>query len=367
MTVKWAFIGGGRQPRLRIAPAMQQANNAQMVGVWSTPYEDGVAFSKEFGIERCYRTIEEALADGDVEAVFIATPNSLHGAHAIQAAKAGKHVLVEKPFTLTVAEAEEVVETAKKAGIVLGAGFHLRHHILHQEAKRMIDSGEIGQIVCATGQYSLFSFTPDPGLMTPWKKDPVLSGGAGSLYGMGVHVIDLMHYFLGQRPVEVTAMNNSHPETRPSENLTLALVRYDGGAFAYITSSSCFPFGKNDITLYGNRGRIVGVDTINMPAVGRLEVTHRSEEAGLAATATEKPYFIERLIQDYVLDANGVATTVIERPLPDAYACEIEAFGRAVEQGEEFHADGMDGLRSVQVSAAILESVRTGKTIKIGL
>lgn len=366
MTVKWAFIGGGWHSRLRIAPAMKQANNAEMLGVWSTPYEDAIAFAKEFEIERCYRTIEETVADTDIDAVFIATPNSLHGAHSIQAAKAGKHVLVEKPFTLTVAEAEEVVETAKKAGVLLGVGFHLRHHLLHQEAKRLVDAGEIGEIVYATGQYTLFTFTPDPRYRTPWKRDPALSGGAGSLYGMGVHVIDLMHYFTGQRPVEVTAMNNSDPETRLGENLTLALVHYDGGAFAHITSSSRFPFGKNDLTLYGTKGRIIGMGSINMPAVGRLEVTRRSEAPEVAASLTERPHFIKRLIQDLVADVAGVTTTLIESPLPDAYVCEIEAFGRAIQEGEEFHADGMDGLRSVQVSAAILESVRTGKTIEIG-
>lgn len=366
MSVKWAFIGAGRQASLRIAPGMQHDPNAEMLGVWSTPYETAVSFAKKFGVERIYRTIDEAVADPDVQAVFISTPNNLHGAHCVQAAKAGKHVLVEKPFTLTVEDAEMVVEAAEKAGVLLGVGFHLRHHLLHQEAKQIIDSGEVGDIVCATGQYSLFSFTPDTGLMTPWKKDPAMSGGSGSLYGMGVHVIDLMRYFLGQKPVEVTAMNNSDPETRPSENLTMALIRYDGGSFAYITSSGCFPFGKNDVTIYGTKGRIVGEGTISMPAAGRLEVTRHLEEADVGIPATEKTHYIQRLIQDYVMDATGVSTTVIERPLPESYAREIEAFSRAVKEGGEFHADGMDGLLSVQVSAAILESVRTGKTIKIG-
>lgn len=365
MSVKWALIGAGRQATMRIAPAMQGDPNAAMLGVWSTPYDSAVSFAKQFGVERVYATMDEAFADPDVQAVFISTPHSLHGQHIVQAATAGKHILVEKPFALTVEEAEAAVEAARKAGVLLGVGFHLRHHLLHQEAKQLIDAGEIGNIVCATGQYSLFSFTPDSGLMTPWKKDAGMSGGSGSLYGMGVHVIDLVHYFLGQKPVAVTAMNNADPEMRPNENLTMALIRYDGGAFAYVTSNSCFPFGKNDITLYGSKGRIVGEGTISMPAAGRLEVMRHLPEAEVGAPPTSKPLFIQRLIQDYVLDATGVSTTVIERPLPESYAREVEAFSRAVKEGGEFHADGLDGLRSVQVSAAILESVRTGKTIRI--
>ena len=198
MSVKWAFIGAGRQARLRIAPGMQTDPNAEMHGVWSHHYDNAVSFAKEFGVGRAYRTMDEALADPDVDAVFISTPNSLHGQHCIQAAQAGKHVLVEKPFTLTAEDAHAAVDAAQKAGVLLGVAFHLRHHLLHQEAKQMIDAREIGNIVCATAQYSLFSFTPDPGLMTPWKTSMEMSGGSGSLYGMAVHVIDLMHYFLDQ-------------------------------------------------------------------------------------------------------------------------------------------------------------------------
>jgi 1,5-anhydro-D-fructose reductase (1,5-anhydro-D-mannitol-forming) len=365
MSVKWAFIGAGRQASLRLAPGMQLDPNSEILGVWSTPYETAVSFAETFGAQRVYSTIEEALADRDVQAVAITTPNSLHAEHSIKAARAGKHVLVEKPFALTIEEAQAAVEAAEKAGVLLGAGFHLRHHLLHQEAKQMIEAGEIGQIVYATGNYSLYSFTPDTGLMTPWKKDLAMSGGSGSLYGMGVHVIDLMHYFLGQKPIAVTAMHNADPATRPSENLAMAIVHYDGGAFAYLSSSSCYPFGKNDVALYGSKGRIVGEGTINMPSAGRLEVTHHLEEATLGIPETSKPLYIQRLIQDYVLDATGTSTTVVERPLPDSYGREIEAFSRAVKEGGKFHADGIDGLHSVQVSAAILESARTGRTVAI--
>src|SRR5215204_4711152 len=116
MTVGWAFVGAGRHPELWTGPALAAAANARTVGVWSRDAARAGAFAARHGIPRVYATLEEALADPAVDSVYISTPNSLHAAHAVAAARAGKHVLVEKPMATTVADATAMVRAADAAG-----------------------------------------------------------------------------------------------------------------------------------------------------------------------------------------------------------------------------------------------------------
>ena len=273
--IRWAFAGSGRHPRLWIAPAVADAANAETVGVWSQRRTQGEIFANEQGISRVYDTFEELLADPAIDAVFIATPNNLHAAHATAALRAGKHVLVEKPMASSIAEARELVQVAREQGRLLGVGFHLRHHMLVSEARRRVAAGEIGEIQHLTAQFNLSSAAP-PRLSIPhgaWKQDPEQMGGAGALFGMGVHLIDLVRYLTGQEIAAVTALAVGATPERPLENFGQVLLEFSGGTQGHILYGGRFPLSRNDVVLYGSKGRLIGEQLIDVSTTGALHVT----------------------------------------------------------------------------------------------
>jgi 1,5-anhydro-D-fructose reductase (1,5-anhydro-D-mannitol-forming) len=362
-TVRWAFAGAGAHVQARVARALQAARNASGRGIWSRTGDSASRLAGRYDLPMVYRTFGELLADPQVDAVFIATPHFLHAEHAIAALSAGKHVLVEKPMAFTVGEAERMVAAAETAHRTLGVSFQLRHHILHEELVGRLAAGDEGTVLFASGSYSLFSFDPPAAPPPAWKRDPASTGGAGSLYGMGVHVLDLLNLVVGAPVTEVTAMTNAGA-AQPIESVSLAILRYSSGALATMASSSAFPFGANDLVVQTATTRFIARSTINMPPAGELEITRRERRASSLPQAG-LPGHMADLVRDRVLDREGSARTVIVRPLPDPFVRQFEAFGDAVTSGKPFRASGRDGLESVRVSAAVLESAQSGRTVPL--
>jgi 1,5-anhydro-D-fructose reductase (1,5-anhydro-D-mannitol-forming) len=342
MTVRWAFIGAGRHAELWIAPALEGASNAEAVGVWSRQADNAAAFAARHQIPTVYPTLEAALADLNVDAVFISTPNNLHGPHTLAALQAGKHVLCEKPMAVSVDEAREMVLTAREAGRQLGLGFHLRHHQLLVEARRRVADGDVGAILYATAQFNLTS-SPPPRMNiphAPWKRDPTAMGGAAALMGMGVHLIDVLRFLLGQEIVSVSAFAVDYRPELPLETFAQVMLEFDGGAQGHLVYGGRFPLSKNDIVLYGASGRIVAESVVDVRTMGSLHVSVPEGPTGLR-TDTHQPVLV------------------------DNYQREIEAFSAAIESGKPFAASGIDGLRSVEVQTAIIESQRNGQRVGV--
>jgi 1,5-anhydro-D-fructose reductase (1,5-anhydro-D-mannitol-forming) len=340
--VRWGFIGAGRHPRLWIGPAVVRAANAAAAAVWSRQPEHAAQFAAENGVPRVHPTLEALLADPAVDAVFVATPNALHAQHAIAALEAGKHVLVEKPMAVSVDEARAMVRAARTAGRVLGVGFHLRHHALLAEAGRRVAAGAIGSVLQATAQFNLAS-SPPPRLTiahAPWKRDPEQMGGAGALMGMGVHLIDLLRFLTGQEVAAVQAIAGGITPEQPLESVGQALLEFDGGAQGHILYGGRFPLSRNDAVLYGSAGRIVAEGVIDVTTGGTLHVTHPE-------------------------GVTGWRSETLRLELVDHYQREIEAFSAAVAGGAPFAASDLDGLRSVEVTVAIIESVRSGRRVPV--
>lgn len=342
MSVRWAFIGAGRHVQLWIAPAVERATNGQAVGVWSRQPEHAAEVAARHGIPRVYTALDEVLADPEVDAVFIATPNHLHARQAIAALRAGKHVLIEKPMAVGVDEAAAAVRAAREAGRLLGVGFHFRHHTLIAEARQQVAAGMVGDVLYATAQFNLTS-SPPPRLTiahAPWKRDPEQMGGAGALMGMGVHLIDLLRCMTGQEVAAVSAVAGGMTAEQPLESFGQALLEFEGGAHGHILYGGRFPLSRNDLVVYGSAGRLVAEGAIDVATGGTLQLTRPAGATGWRAE-TARP------------------------ELTDHYQGEVEAFSRAVATGTPFAADGVDGLRTVEVAAAIIEAHRSGRRVRV--
>jgi xylose dehydrogenase (NAD/NADP) len=155
------------------------------------------AYAAERGIDRAYGTYDRLLDDPHVDAVYVSTPNSLHHEWTMRALDAGKHVLVEKPFTRWAQQAEEAFELARSRGRVLMEGFQYRHHPQTAEVKRLMEEGAVGRVQLVRGSFSFLLES-----LTDVRADPELDGGA--LMDIGCYCISIARYLLGE-PERVAA------------------------------------------------------------------------------------------------------------------------------------------------------------------
>ena len=299
-------------------------------------------FAARHGIPAAYDTVEGLLSDQRVDAVFIASPNHQHAGHTIQAAQAGKHVLVEKPMATDVAEAVNMVRACHDHGVNLGVGYQLRTHPGHIQAKKLIADGVLGTVSMAQAQWGTRAVRgvvqPQPRTgLSAWWDQPEMIGYASTMMGTGVHAIDLLHFLLGERISEVAAISDGQRVGRPLEQVAALCVRFESGIIGTVCCGRRMPDTRNDAVVYGSSGRALMQDSLWETLQGRLEVVSD-------AVNTD---------QSYPHDAHGL------------FQRQFEAFTQAVEQGTQPAATGLDGLWTVQVTSAMIESASTGRTIKI--
>ena len=342
MTLGWGVISTGRHLDQKIVPAIKSAEENRLIGIYSRDKARAEAFAEKHGFASAYDSLEDLLRNPEIQAVYIASPNSLHARHTQMAAEAGKHALVEKPMALHVAEALDMVHTCRRKGVKLGVGFHLRHHPGHRRARQLIQQGILGSISLAQAQF----FFPDkrgvlalprrPAL-SQWWEDPFMIGGAYSIMGMGVHAMDLLQFLMGQTITEVAAITDGQTTQKPLDEIAVMALRFGNNALGTLCCGRRVPDSRNDAVVYGTGGRVLLKDTVWEGMRGKLEV---------------------------VSDAVNLEDSY-EGDLLSLYRLQIQAFQRAVEQDEEFDASGMDGLRIVQVASAAIESASTGRAVKI--
>ena len=152
MSIGWAIISAGDYADSRGAPGINQADGAELVAVHSRDQGRSEAFAEKHGAIIAYTSVEDVLSDSRIDAVYITSPNHLHAQYTTMAANAGKHVLVEKPLSLNMAEGVEVLQVCRDRGVKLGVGLHLRHHPGHIETRGLVSEGTLGTVALAQSQ-----------------------------------------------------------------------------------------------------------------------------------------------------------------------------------------------------------------------
>lgn len=337
----WAIITAGTHADLKVAPALKATPDAALVAVYSRDQGRAEAFAEKHGAHAAYSDLDALLRDPRVEAVFIASPNALHAAQTLAAARAGKHVLVEKPMATTLADAVAMVRACRDAGVKLGVGYHLRQHPGHRETRRLIAQGVLGPVALAQGQWGFGvrgqDRPPPRSGLRQWWDDPELMGGASTMMGTGVHVIDLLRFVLGQEVVEVAALTDGQTAEHPLEQLVTMVLRFDHGTLATMCCGRRLPDSRNDLTVYGSLGRITVRAALWEARQGALEVTSETVQKSAVYPLQPLANFID----------------------------EITDFQRALREDREPAATGLDGLRVVQVTLAMIESARHGRTVRL--
>jgi Predicted dehydrogenases and related proteins len=256
--VRVGIIGCGRIAQTRHIPEYANNPNVQLSGFYNRTYSLAQALANQYSA-KAYATAEELLADPFIDAVSILTPNNTHTELTLAALRAGKHVLCEKPMAVSLEECNLLMAAESASSKKLMIAQNQRFYHAHIQAKRMIESGEIGEIL--TFQTNFLHGGPSIDSES-WFLNPAL-GSFGVLGDLGIHKIDLIHYLTGQQIVSASAVLGALDKKQPNgakialEDNAVCLFKLGGGAFGTM-AVSWTAYGKPDIAtrIYGTKGTI---------------------------------------------------------------------------------------------------------------
>jgi predicted dehydrogenase len=342
--IKWGVIGsGGIAKRRTIPEGISKARNGELSVVFDVNTKVNTEVAKEFGAEAAGSI--DALLDGDIDAIYVATPPCYHKEQVQACAKAGKHILCEKPLGMSVTESEEMMEVCKQVGVKLGCAFMMRFAAQHQEALRFIKESRLGKPTYARAQLSCWY----PPIEGAWRQDPE-TGGGGALIDMGGHCIDLLEMFFG-RISRVSCFINNTVHDYKSEDSAAAMLFFENGAIGTVDTFFCIPddSSKNVLELYGSKGSILAKGTIGQGAAGEMVAFLEGE--GKAYDAKQ---------------AHAEAQGIVIGPTPiNTYQAEIEEFSEAIIEDREPLVGAESGLRNQKILTACYMSAKSGKAVEV--
>lgn len=342
MTVRWALLGPGRHAGRSVVPQLKQAVDTELAAVVSRDRARGEAFAQMHGVPKVYASIEEVLRDRDIDAIYDATPDGLHARHAIAAAQAGKHALIEKPLALSVAEAAKAIEASRRHGVKLGVVFNQRHEAVHQEARRMVRDGAIGEVKLVHVQIALRTAISRGGAGAPitWRTDPQFRAG-GIIVSIGDHAYDTLAYLVGQEIDSVSALTDATQSHPPNERVASMLLKLSGGAIGYVVASFVTPFARRPFEIHGTTGTII------------IENSYT-----YLTGAGEDPTPTLTLVSE-------AGSTVRRFPATESFRLEIEQFNRAIAGKSAPMTPPEEGLRALAIGEALYEAVKTGRMTRV--
>lgn len=323
-TFRWGILGVARINRALVGPLNTGRHSLRAVA--SRTLARAEAYAAEHGIPTAYGSYEALLADPDIDGVYIPVPNSLHAPLSIQAARAGKHVLCEKPLALSGDEVQAIADAAAAHGVVVQEAFMYRHHPIVPRMKALIDEGAIGRVI---GAFGVFSFTHDR--PNDVRFEPELGGG--SLWDVGCYPVGFIRTLLGAPPVSVHGVGVW--SDRGVDLSFFGQLTFPGDIVAQIVSSFEAPF-RTEVEVTGTEGR--------------LRVTHAF-----------KPR--EREVIELV---RGDEVTTIDVDGPPLYQGQVDDLVDAARTGRSPLVTLADSRENVETLAALLTSARTGESVSLG-
>jgi predicted dehydrogenase len=323
--IKWGVIGCGGIADRRTLPGMMLANNAELVAVMDANPDAAERVREKYGARYAFTDYAELLALDEIEAVYIASPVFCHMEQALAAAKAKKHILLEKPMALSTEDSKVIADTCKKEGVKLGVGLMMRFASSHTAMKELIKKGALGEIVSARGQFTCWY----PDIEGSWRQNKAISGG-GALMDMGIHCIDLIQYITGLSAVEVAAFSATQTFNYNVDDASSLVARMNNGAFMNIEANFNIPddAAKCRLEIYGTKGSILAEGTIGQVEGGEVYYITTDDTLGYAAEQNR--------------ENTGFMPLVTEGG--NMYTKEITSFGNAILNDTQPEVTGEDGI-----------------------
>jgi predicted dehydrogenase len=346
MQVKWGVIGAcGIADRRTIPEGIIPAKNAQLVALMDIDEERLKKVAEKYGGVPYYTKENDLINDPQVEALYIATPTYLHHSQTLKAARAGKHILCEKPMAMNLNQAEEMIRVCEENKVKLTLGYMMRYHSHHRRIKELIDEEALGTLIMGRAQLTCW-YPPMEGV---WRQRPELGGG-GSLIDMGTHCIDLLEMFMG-KVVEVFSYTGHLVQDYPVEDTAAVLLKFKSGAVGVVDNHFNIPdaSSENRLEIYGSRGSILARGTIGQDSSGWMVGRIEKEVAGYQAAQRREEVREEEIKVEQV----------------NIYQAEIEDFSGCILRDTEPSFPPELGLRNLKIALCAYESARKRKPVRL--
>jgi predicted dehydrogenase len=326
-TLRWGVLSTAAIGLKKVLPGMQRGQYCTIAAIASRDLSRARAAAAQLNIPTAYGSYEELLADPNIDAIYNPLPNDLHLPWTIKAAEAGKHVLCEKPLTLTVQEAETLLAVRKRTGVQIGEAFMIQSTAQWLRLRELIDSGRIGQIRSIIGAFSYFNADPTN------IRNQMQSGG-GALLDIGCYLVHASRYAFALEPTRVVALIDRDPDMH-IDRMTSAMLEFPTGHSIFTCSTQLVPYQR--MQFLGTRGRIEIEIPFNAPP--------------------DRP---TRLFLDEGGDLFGADLITETFPTADQYTLQGDAFSKAVLEGHTVPVPIEDAIKNMRVIEAIFTSSRTG-------
>ncbi len=327
------------------ADAAAKSQNAELVAVCDLIESKLAAMKEKYPYIKTYTSFDEMIKDEEIDIVSICLPSSMHAEFAVRAMRAGKHVLVEKPIDIKVAEAEKIEAARGECGVKVGVVHQNRKNACMAPIHEAVSSGRLGRIFL--GQFAV-KWYREEGYYKGWHGTWEYDGG-GSLMNQAVHTVDLMQWLMGEVTEVRSAMDiiNHDIET---EDLTASLLKFKSGALGVFISTTCaYPGISTDIQLYGTNGTIeADADILKTWKLADSEDEDSEEEDMLAKYGR----------------GNGYAAT-LDPSLITGHEAVVEDMISAVIDDRDPFITPTEAIKSVRIVNAIYEAARTGRTVTL--
>jgi predicted dehydrogenase len=326
--LRWGVLSTAAIGLKKVIPAMQQGEYTSVVAIASRDLAKARGAARALDIPTAYGSYEELLADPNIDAIYNPLPNQLHVLWTAKAAEAGKHVLCEKPFSLTVAEAKSLLAVRSRTRVKIGEAFMIRSFPQWLRLRELLDQNRIGELRSVAGFFSYFNI--DPGNI----RNQVDSGG-GALMDIGCYLIHGSRCAFAQEPTRVVACIDRDPQMK-TDRLTSAILDFPGGHSIFTCSTQLVPYQR--IHFLGTRGRIEIEIPFNAPI--------------------DRP---TRIFIDDGGDLSGKNITTETFPTANQYTMQGDAFSKAVLENKEVPVPLEDAIKNMAVIEAISHSADSGE------
>jgi len=326
--VRWGVLGVAAIAVKKVIPAMQLGERTEVVAIASRDLSRAQKAAEQLGISKAYGSYEELLADPEIDAVYNPLPNHLHVPWSIRAAEANKHVLCEKPLSLTAEEAKSLIRIRNALGVKIGEAFMVRTHPQWLRARELVRSGALGELRAITSTFSYFNRDP-----LNIRNQPEIGGGA--IMDIGCYPITMSRFLFEREPERVMALIDRDPALK-TDRLASAILDFAPGQALFTCSTQLVPH---------QRMQILGTNS-------RIEM--------------EIPYNIppDRPSRIFIDDGSALAgqnARVEEFPAADQYTIQGDAFSRAIQDNEPVPVPLENALANMAVIEAVLRSGASGE------
>jgi 1,5-anhydro-D-fructose reductase (1,5-anhydro-D-mannitol-forming) len=331
-TLKWGIIGASNIAKSWMINAINAQPDAEVAAVYSSSPERAKLFAAETGIPKFYSSLDAFLADDEIDAVYIGTRNDQHESQTIAAAERGKHVLCDKPLALSVDGARKMIKACTVAKVIFATNHHLRSSTIQRKLRALIKDGVVGKPLAARSFFAVLL----PEEARGWRTENS-EAGAGVVLDISVHVADTLRFVLDDDVQEIVALTTNQGIAAPSiEDGVMGVMRFRSGVLAQFHDS--FTIG-NDLTglqIHGTEGSLYAEENLLQTPNGRIHLQRDGKREEIPVGTIENHY--EFLIHEFIEAVHG-------------HGCPF--------------ATGEDGLKSVTIATAILESARSKSAVTL--